>query len=79
MAQELSLPGAIHLAAVAPAVAIGVAQLLMKKGTRLPQREVVRSERAPTMGWVRVAMSSPAAVVKPRAVFLWSGASSVTL
>jgi len=35
MAQELSLPGAIHLAAVAPAVAIGVAQLFMTKGTRL--------------------------------------------
>jgi uncharacterized membrane protein len=35
MAQELSLPSAIHLAAVVPAVVIGVAQLLMKKGTRL--------------------------------------------
>lgn len=35
MAQELSLPGAIHLAAVAPAIAIGVTQLLMTKGTRL--------------------------------------------
>ena len=35
MAQTLTLASAIHLAAVAPAVAIGVAQLLMVKGTRL--------------------------------------------
>lgn len=35
MAQELSLPSAIHLAAVVPAIAIGVTQLLMTKGTRL--------------------------------------------
>ena len=34
MAQELSLPGAIHLAAVVPAVVIGVAQLFLPKGTR---------------------------------------------
>ena len=35
MAQELTLPSAIHLAAVLPALAIGVTQLLMTKGTRL--------------------------------------------
>ena len=35
MAQELTFPSAIHLAAVVPAVAIGVTQLLMKKGTSL--------------------------------------------
>ena len=34
MSATLTLPSAIHLAAVVPAVAIGVAQLLMKKGTR---------------------------------------------
>jgi uncharacterized membrane protein len=44
MAQELSLPGAIHLAAVVPAVAIGVAQLFMTKGTRLHK----------VMGWAWV-------------------------
>lgn len=35
MAQELALPSAIHLAAVVPAVAIGVVQLFLAKGTRL--------------------------------------------
>lgn len=35
MAQEISLPGAIHLAAVVPAIAIGVVQLFMTKGTRV--------------------------------------------
>jgi uncharacterized membrane protein len=44
MAQELSLPAAIHLAAVVPAVAIGVAQLFMAKGTRLHK----------VMGWAWV-------------------------
>ena len=44
MAQELSLPGAIHLAAVVPAVAIGAAQLFMTKGTRLHR----------VMGWAWV-------------------------
>jgi len=34
MAQELSLPGAIHLAAVVPAVLIGVVQIAARKGTR---------------------------------------------
>ena len=34
MAQELSLPAAIHLAAVVPAVLIGVVQITAKKGTR---------------------------------------------
>jgi uncharacterized membrane protein len=44
MAQELSLPSAIHLAAVVPAVVIGVTQLFMKKGTRLHK----------AMGWIWV-------------------------
>ena len=44
MAQALSFPAAIHLAAVAPAVAIGVAQLFMTKGTRLHK----------AMGWIWV-------------------------
>ena len=44
MAQELTLPSAIHLAAVLPAVAIGVTQLLMTKGTRLHK----------VMGWAWV-------------------------
>ena len=34
MSQELTLAGAIHLAAVVPAVAIGVVQLAAPKGTR---------------------------------------------
>ena len=34
MAQELGLPAAIHLAAVVPAVLIGVVQIAAKKGTR---------------------------------------------
>lgn len=34
MSQALTLPSAIHLAAVAPAVVIGVIQLASKKGTR---------------------------------------------
>ena len=44
MAQELSLPGAIHLAAVVPAVAIGVTQLFLAKGTRIHK----------AMGWIWV-------------------------
>ena len=44
MSAALTLPAAIHLAAVAPAVAIGVAQLLMTKGTRLHK----------AMGWIWV-------------------------
>ena len=35
MAQELTLPSAIHLVAVVPAVAIGIAQMVMTKGTRV--------------------------------------------
>ena len=35
MSAVLTLPAAVHLAAVAPAVVIGVAQLFMAKGTRL--------------------------------------------
>ena len=44
MAQELTLPSAVHLAAVLPAVAIGVTQLLMTKGTRLHK----------SLGWIWV-------------------------
>ena len=44
MAQELTLPSAIHLAAVVPAVMVGVAQLLMTKGTRIHK----------TLGWIWV-------------------------
>ena len=44
MVQELSLPSAIHLAAVVPAVAIGVTQLFLTKGTRLHK----------AMGWIWV-------------------------
>ncbi len=44
MSAVLTLPAAIHLAAVAPAVAIGVAQLFMPKGTRLHK----------AMGWAWV-------------------------
>ena len=52
MTQELSLAGAIHLAAVVPAVAIGVAQMLMTKGTRIHKR----------MGWTWVATMVAVAV-----------------
>ncbi len=44
MSAVLTLPAAIHLAAVMPAVAIGVAQLFMPKGTRLHK----------VMGWIWV-------------------------
>jgi uncharacterized membrane protein len=45
MSAELTVPGAIHLAAVVPAVVIGVAQLASKKGTPLHKR----------LGWIWVA------------------------
>ncbi|MEO8145912.1 MAG: hypothetical protein ABI654_17015, partial [Betaproteobacteria bacterium] len=44
MSAVLTLPAAIHLAAVAPAAIIGVTQLLMKKGTRLHK----------ALGWIWV-------------------------
>ncbi len=44
MVQELTLPSAIHLAAVLPAVTIGVTQLLMTKGARIHK----------TLGWIWV-------------------------
>jgi uncharacterized membrane protein len=44
MAQELTLPSAIHLAAVVPALAIGVTQLFMTKGTRIHKK----------LGWIWV-------------------------
>jgi len=44
MSTVLTLPAAIHLAAVVPAVAVGVTQLFMKKGTRLHK----------AMGWIWV-------------------------
>lgn len=52
MAKELTLPIAIHLAAVVPAVVIGVIQLAAKKGTR-PHK---------TLGWVWVAAMAVLAV-----------------
>jgi len=44
MSAELTLPAAIHLAAVVPAVALGVTQIFMPKGTRLHK----------AMGWIWV-------------------------
>ena len=44
MTRELTLPMAIHLAAVVPAIVIGVAQVSMTKGTRLHK----------TLGWIWV-------------------------
>lgn len=44
MGKELTVPMAIHLAAVGPAVVLGVAQMLMRKGTRLHK----------AMGWLWV-------------------------
>ena len=35
MSKELTLPMAIHLGAVVPAIAIGITQLYMEKGTRI--------------------------------------------
>ena len=52
MAKELTIPIAIHLAAVVPAVVIGVIQLAAKKGTR-PYK---------ALGWVWVLAMAVAAV-----------------
>jgi uncharacterized membrane protein len=52
VAQELSLASAIHLAAVVPAAALGVAQLFMTKGTRLHK----------VMGWIWVSAMLVAAM-----------------
>jgi len=52
MAQELTLPSAIHLAAVVPALAIGVTQLFMTKGTRIHKK----------LGWIWVLAMVVAAV-----------------
>jgi len=52
MAQELTLASAIHLAAVVPAVAIGVVQLAAPKGTR-PHK---------ALGWVWVLSMAVAAL-----------------
>lgn len=52
MTRELTFPIAIHLAAVLPAVAVGLAQLMLPKGTR--------SHRA--LGWAWVAAMAVAAV-----------------
>ena len=52
MAQELTLASAIHLAAVVPAVAIGVTQLAARKGTR-PHK---------ILGWIWVLAMIVAAV-----------------
>ena len=52
MSVELTLPGAIHLAAVVPAVVIGVVQLAARKGTR----------RHKVLGWIWVASMAVVAV-----------------
>ena len=52
MAQELSLPSAIHLASVVPAVVISVVQLFLAKGTRLHK----------VMGWAWVLSMLAAAI-----------------
>ena len=52
MTKELTLPMAIHLSAVAPAVALGVAQLFMQKGTRMHK----------LMGWLWVSAMAVVAV-----------------
>jgi uncharacterized membrane protein len=52
MSQTLTLASAIHLAAVVPAVAIGVTQLAGKKGTR-PHK---------LLGWIWVAAMVVAAI-----------------
>ena len=52
MTRELTLAGAIHLAAVIPAVAIGIAQLLARKGTR-PHK---------VLGWIWVLAMAVAAL-----------------
>lgn len=52
MTRELTIASAIHLAAVLPAVAIGIAQLAAKKGTRSHQ----------ALGWIWVLSMAVAAV-----------------
>lgn len=52
MTRELTLASAIHLAAVLPAVVIGVAQLASKKGTRAHR----------LLGWVWVLSMAVAAI-----------------
>jgi uncharacterized membrane protein len=52
MSVELTIPAAIHLAAVVPAVVIGVAQLAAPKGTRPHKR----------LGWIWVLAMVTAAV-----------------
>src|SRR5688572_31459169 len=52
MTRELTLPIAIHLAAVLPAVVLGVLQLVTPKGTALHRR----------LGWLWVAAMAVAAV-----------------
>ena len=52
MSTELNVPAAIHLAAVLPALVIGVIQLLSKKGTRAHKR----------LGWIWVVSMLVAAV-----------------
>jgi uncharacterized membrane protein len=52
MSIELTIPAAIHLAAVIPAAAIGVAQLAAPKGTRPHKR----------LGWIWVLAMTTAAV-----------------
>ena len=52
MSVELTVPGAIHLAAVVPAVVIGIAQLAATKGTR----------RHRILGWIWVVSMALVAV-----------------
>jgi uncharacterized membrane protein len=58
MTKALTLPMAIHLAAVAPAVVLGVTQMLMPKGTRLHKR----------LGWLWV-LSMPVVAVSSFWIF----------
>lgn len=51
MSIELTVPSAVHLAAVVPAVVIGAAQMLSPKGTR----------RHRVLGWIWVASMAVAA------------------
>lgn len=52
MTRELTFPIALHLAAVLPAVAVGLAQLMLPKGTR----------RHKALGWAWVAAMAIAAL-----------------
>lgn len=52
MTRELTFPIAIHLAAVLPAVAVGLAQLILPKGTRWHK----------ALGWAWVAAMAVAAL-----------------